>query len=330
MAKHIPRNLRVLLLLSLLLASCTVTTTPAPLAALESITLKLSWQHNTQFLGFYVAQSRGYYAAEDLAVAIEPLLNPAEAGQVPERVAAGEFDFGMCSWSLVRAQRQGVPVTAIAILFQLAPGAFFARAGSGIVTPADLAGRRVVVKGPAWRDLLEALLEHEGLTLADVEEIPGGFDMTPFLEGEVEVWAGHLDNEVVRARQQGLELVTLPLYEYGIRTDTSTIFVSQAMLEANPDRAVRFLRASLRGWEWAVENPIEAVDIMLELFPEMAAERDFHLASFDASIPLIRPPGVRLGTIDCAAWVAHELLADLESTEGLCTTAIVKAAWEGE
>jgi len=313
-----------------LMVGCAAPATPAPMATLEPTTLKLNWEHGTQFLGFYVAQSRGYYAAEGLAVTIEPLLYPAEADQMPERVAAGEFDFGMCSWSLVRAQGQGVPLTAIATILQLAPGAFFARADSGIVTPADLAGRTVAVKSPTWRDLLEMLLAHEGLTLADVEEVPGGFDMTPFFEGKVEVWAGYLNNEVVRARQQGLELVTLPLHEYGIETSAITIFSGQAALEADPDRAVRFLRASLRGWEWAVENPTEAVDIMLELCPEMAAERDFHLASFDASIPLIRPPGVRLGTIDCAAWVAHELLADLESTEGLCTTAILKAAWEGE
>ena len=154
--------------------------------------------------------------------------------------------------------------------------------------------------------------------------------MTPFFEGGVEVWAGYLNNEVVRARQQGLELVTLPLYEYGIQTNALTLFASQEALAAHPDRAARFLRASLRGWEWAVENPTEAVDIMLDLFPEMAAERDFHLASFDASIPLIRPSGARIGTIDCAAWGEHELLADLESSEGLCTTTVLKAAWEGE
>jgi len=325
MTKQLYRSLRVALLLALLLAGCA-----APTATPEPITLKLSWQHGAQFLGFYVAQSRGYYATEGLAVTIEPLLDTTEVSGVHERVVAGELDFGIGGRDLLLAQAQGVPVAAVATIYQFGPHAFFARADSGIVTPADLAGRRVVVKAPVWREFLESLLKRGGLTLADVEEVPGGFDMTPFVEGEVEVWAGYLNNEVVRARLQGLELVTLPVYEYGIRTNALTIYTSQAMLEANPGQAVRFLRASLRGWQWAVENPTEAVDTMLELFPDMAAERDFHLASFDASIPLIHPPGVRLGTIDCAYWVAHELLADLESTVGLCATTILEAAWEGE
>lgn len=330
MTKHTYRNLRVALLLAILLAGCAAPTTPVPTATPERITLKLSWEHSTQVLGFYVAQSRGYYAAEGLAVAIEPLFDPTEADDVPEQTAAGEFDFSLGAQALIRAQARGVPVAAIASVYRFNPAAFFARAEPGITTPADLAGRRVVVKSPGWEELLEVLLEHEGLTLADVEAVPGGFDMTPFFEGEVEVWAGYLNDEVVRARQQGLDLVTFPLYEYGIRTNALTIFTSQAALADDSGQAVRFVRASLRGWEWAVENQTEAVDVMLELFPEMADERDFHLASFDASIPLIRPLDARLGEIDCAAWVAHELLADLESTEGLCTSSILEAVWKGE
>jgi hypothetical protein len=71
------------------------------------------------------------------------------------------------------------------------------------------------------------------------------------------------------------------------------------------------------------------VDIMLKLYPEMADERDFHLAAFDASIPLILPPGTRIGTIDCDAWRSRELFANLKSTEGLCTTEVLENAWAG-
>ncbi len=330
MGKYVLPHLKAVLLTGMicLLVGCGTPGAPEP------VTLRLDWQHGAEFLGFYAAQAQGYYAAEGLDVTIEPQSDSDDADKEPGWVAAGKFDFGVASNNLLLAQAQGVPVTAIANIYQFSPCAFFARTDSGIVTPSNLAGRTVVVKNSGWQERLKLLLEHSGLTLADVEEVPGSFDMTPFFEGEVEVWAGFLNDEVVRARQQGLELVTLPLYEYGIHNPALTIYTGQEWLATNPDRAARFLRASLRGWEWAVENPTEAVDAMLELYPEMAAERDFHLASFDASIPLIHPGGVRLGTIDCAAWYAHELLADLPtssaSTEGLCTTSILEAAWEGE
>lgn len=325
MNKHVNHILRATLLLPFLLEGCVAPTMQAPTAAPEPIILKLNWHHSVQFLGFYVAQAQGYYADEGLDVTIEPKLETDWA--IPEKVAAGEYNFSV-GGAIPRTQAEGTAVIAIASIFQFGPETFFARVDSGIVTPADLAGRRVVVKSRGWERLLEALLAHEGLTLDDIEAAPGGFDMTPFFEGEVEVWAGYLNDEVIRARQHGLELVTLPLYEYGISTVAQTVITSQAALADDPDQAVRFLRASLRGWEWSVENPTRAVDIMLELLPELAADRDFHQVSFDAIIPLVRPPGTRIGAIDCAAWQSHELLAGLESTEGLCTTAILEAVWK--
>lgn len=315
---------KTILLVFMVLAGCTAAATPTP--ALEAVTLKLSWQDGVQFLGLYIAQERCYYADEGLNITTEPIADSSEGNTMPQRVAEGEFDFGLSGSPLILAQAQGISVTAISPILQLNPPAFFARADSGIITPADLVGRRVVVKSEGWRLMLEALLDHAGLTLADVETIDGSFDMTPFYEGEVEVWSGFLTNEVIRARQQGLELVTFPLFEYGIKSTPTTLFTSQELLESNPQLAVRFLRASLRGWEWAVENPVEAVDIMLERFPDLADDRDFHIASFDAYIPLIKPLDTAIGTLDCEHWLSDERFADLDSTAGLCTTDIFEQA----
>jgi NitT/TauT family transport system substrate-binding protein len=310
------------------LTACTLSDTETSTSPLEPVTLKLNWHHGIQFLGFYVAQDQGYYAEEGLAVTIEPLEGAADSANLAMNLAAGEYDFATGTFSnIMQAFDEGERLVTISAVYQFNPTALFARADSGIITPKDLAGRSIVIKNPNWQAFVEGLLEHAGLTLDDVEPVPGGFDMTPFFEGEVEVWAGFLTNEVIRARLQGIELVTFPLHEYGIEISSTVILVSQASLADKPDRAVRFLRASLRGWEWAVENPTEAVDIMLESFPEKAAERDFHLASFDASIPLVRPPGIRVGTLDCEQWAGNELLAELGPLEAYCTNTILSAVW---
>ena len=267
---------------------------------LEAVSVKFSWHDNSQFLGFYVAQERGYYAEEGLVVTALPLSDSSEMDTTPGLVADGEIDFGVGGLALLLDHRD-LAITAIATVYQYSPGVLFARADSGITTPADFAGKTVAIKSESWKAVVKTMLVRGGLTWDDVTAVPSGFDMTPFYEGEVEVWAGFLTNEVVRARQRGLDLVTFPAYEYGARYNDNMIYTSRQTLAADPERAERFLRASLRGWEWAVANPGEAVDIMLERFPEMAAEADFHLASFQASIPLILPGGVSLGTLDCSA-----------------------------
>lgn len=305
-----------ILAFAILLAGCTASS-PAPL---ETVSLKLTWEHSAQFLGFYVAEAQGFYADEGLTLTATPLLDMSEIGQIPVRVAAGEFDFGVASRSLIDNQTQSDPAVAISTIIQLNPNAFFARADTGITTPADLAGHRIATKGDASRLILAEFLATADLTLEDVEEVPSGFDMTPFYEGDVDVWLGLITDEVIQARQRGLELVTFPLYEYGIQETTLTLFTSQQIVNTNPELAVRFLRASLRGWQWALDHPVEAVNIMLILYPELATDREFHLASFNAYIPLVQPPGRPLGELDCQQG----------TSEKLCTTAILETIWQQE
>jgi NitT/TauT family transport system substrate-binding protein len=304
------------------LVACTSTAvTPTP--ELETVRLKLSWTHGITYLGFYTAQAQGFYAEEGLRVIVEPNLVSSELTKIPEQVAAGEFEFSVGGGAVVaNSQAQGVEVIAFSAILQRSPNAYFALADSGIVTPADFVGLRIAVPSDQAQRNLAQLLASVGLTLDDVVLVQVGFDMTAFYEGEVDAWNGYLNDGVIRARQQGMELVTFPLYEYEIEDTAATLFASQDLIQTRPELAVSSLRATLRGWEWAIDNPTKAVDVMLEIYPELVDERDFHLASFSASIPLIRPFGIAMGSIDCERWLRNERLAVLDSREGLCTTEI--------
>lgn len=239
------------------ITGCAPSQTEALPAPPEQVQLQLSWRHTIQFLGFYVARNRGYYAEEGLEVIISPAIEASEMDKIPGRVARGDIDFATSGQSVLMANINA-EITIIAAIYQFSPATLFARADSGIITLGDLAGHTIVIKSEAWRMVAVEMLHEAGLTADDVTFVPGGFDMTPFYEGKVDVWKGYLTNEVIRARQQGFDIITWPFYEYGIQEYSNMIYTSQALLNSNPDKAVRFLRASLRGWEWAVEHPEEA------------------------------------------------------------------------
>lgn len=289
------------------------------------LSFKLSWHHGVQFLGFYVSEHKGYYSDESIELTILDSKDSREVDALTDQVANGTYDIGTGLSALLLAQRRGQPLVAIANYLQFGPQTLFARRTSGIKRPADLAGRTVAIKSQSWHFLVERLLTYDGLSLDDVQQVESGFDMAPFYEGKVEVWTGFLPNEVVRARLKGLDLVTLPFYEYGMRIKAGVLYVAWQTVERRADELVRFVRASLRGWQWAVENPVEAVDIMLGMFPEMSAEREFHIASFEAYIPLIIPPGTELGTLNCDDWQDNPLYLDYDFSREPCTTEIWEA-----
>ena len=320
--KTIVRTAVALLTLVALLAACGPQEVEKPS---DEVTVKLCWEHSVQFLGLYVAEYQGYYADENLDVTVEPLAGTFEMDETPEKVAAGDFDFGVGGSSLLFNHRD-LPLTIVAALYQFSPATLFARAESGIQTPADLAGHSVAVKSESWQAVIDGLLDSSGLSPDQITKVEAGFDMTPFYEGEVDVWAGWVTNEVVRARLQGLDVITLPFYEYGIKHNDNMIYVSQDLVNNDPELVERFLRATLKGWEWAVANPAAAVDVFVEIFPDEMADREFHLGSFQASIPLITPGGARPGSLDCQTPLLQEEMLD----EAFCNDMILQRTWDGE
>ena len=92
---------------------------------LEAVTVKLSWHDNSQFLGFYVAQERGYYAEEGLVVTAIPLSDSSEMDTTPGLVTDGEIDFGVGGLAVLLDHRD-LAITAIATVYQYSPGVLFA------------------------------------------------------------------------------------------------------------------------------------------------------------------------------------------------------------
>lgn len=204
----------------------------------QTVKLKLNWKHDTNFLGFYIAQSQGFYADEGLDLIIEELSDPSLGQEIPSQVLNGEFDFGVAASDLVRAQSNGLELITIGNILKFSPSAFFTRADLNINSPADFAGHSVVVKNLSWQENLEDLLQIVGLSIDDVEVVPGGYDMSPFFDGDVDIWAGFITEEVVRVRMSGIEVVTFPMHEYGNRGGSVFIFTSQKLYNSNSDLAV--------------------------------------------------------------------------------------------
>lgn len=103
------------------------------------MSLKLDGRHGIRFLGFYVAQERGFFAEEGLEISIYDTAETVEADTIPIRTAAGEFDFAVGSAPLVEAQRAGLPVVVLSSIYQFGGDASGGKVDPGTGAPAGLA-----------------------------------------------------------------------------------------------------------------------------------------------------------------------------------------------
>lgn len=267
--------------------------------AADQVAVRLKWFHQAQFAGFYVAQAQGLYRDANLDVDIQPGGPDFPAVQM---VAGGSEDFGVTSADqILVARSKGVPVVALAVLYRKSPFVLFAKKGSGIAGPTDFAGRRIGVKVGGNEELVyRALLKQAGLGADDVHEIPVKFDLTPLLTGQVDLWPGYVINEVLAAREQGVDVDVIWPSDYGIDLYADTLFTTEKTLRERPELVGRFVRATLAGWAAALADPQQAARATLTFGNKLTY--DHELAMLEASAPLLRPDDQPLGSMQPERW----------------------------
>jgi len=235
----------------------------------DKVSIRLKWLHQAQFAGYYVAKEKGFYKEEGLDVTI----NPGGPQLVAENlVAAGTDDFaqGGGMETVLAGRDKGLPIVAIAAVFPKTPVLLVAKKESGITKLEDFPGKKVSMWYTGTQYIVRAMLRNKGIDPAKITEVPQAVTMTPFLRNEVSVACVTVFNELQSLIADGVtDLVLFDPADYGIVIPRDTIVTTEKMIKERPEVAQRFLRASLRGWKYAIENQPEAVEITLKQSPNL-------------------------------------------------------------
>jgi len=293
-------NFTVLLLVlsvTIGLSTCVSTRSSSPSTP---ITLQLSWTHSAQFAGFYAADQNGDYAAEGLAVTF------VEGGPDVDRqtpVLNGTAHFGLGGGvELITARADGKPVRVVATILRRDPFAFFTLAGSGITRPEDFVGKTLLVR-PRALPILGAMMANVGIS-PDQYTVNSRADFTALYSGEVDVATGFVTTQVLEAKRAGYNLNIIYPDDYGVHMVSDNIFTTDDFITTNPALMTRFLRATLKGWTYAIENPDRIGALVVKYNPKADAALETDVMAL--SLPLINTGEDHLGWIKPEVWTGME------------------------
>ena len=237
----------------------------------DKFTLQTKWVTQAQFAGYYVALEKGYYDDEGLDVTIKPG-GPDIAP--PQVIAGGGADI-LIEWmpAALASREKGLNLVNIAQPFKNSGMMLTCRKDSGISSPSDFADKTLGVwfygnEYPflSWMSKLNMATDGSA---GGVTVLKQGWGIEPLLQKQADCVSTMTYNEYWQVIDGGLsadELVVFPYDEQGVSTLEDGLYVLEENLTdpAFVDKAARFLRASMKGWEWASNNSDAAADIVLE------------------------------------------------------------------
>lgn len=272
-------------------------------AATERVTVLLDWTPNTNYSGLYSAIEEGYYLEEGLAVEIVQA-----PGSVVPMVAAGQAQFGISYQEEVTyARLEEIPVLSIATIIQHNTSGFASLKERGIKTPADFEGKSYGGWGsPVEEATIRALMDHYDADFSRVDIVTTGeVDGLVVIEREADFawiyygWTG-VEAEL---KEMDLNFIELRKVDPALDYYTPVLITAEALIAENPGLVERFMRATAKGYNLAIENPAAAARHLLAHAPEL--DENLVMASQEWLAGKYRADAETWGLQEAGTWEAY-------------------------
>ncbi|MDR0709795.1 MAG: ABC transporter substrate-binding protein [Spirochaetaceae bacterium] len=263
----------------------------------DEITIQLKWLPQAQFMGYYVAAAKGYYEDEGLKVNIVP-----GGGDITETnaVYSGQVDVGV-TWvsNLIVARANGLDLIDVAQIYQRSGLVLVAKKDSGVASGKDIVNATRVGNWMGGNEYeIKALFNVLPGVDNDKALIQQGFDMNDFDNGNITAASAMTYNElglVINSYEGALgyggRVNIIDMNTEGVAMLEDCMFVKESWAKANRDKLVRFIRASLKGWQEACANPDEAAEIVFRAGSSVSAPHQRYMASEVAKLVTVDTKG---------------------------------------
>ena len=253
-------------------------------AADAAVAFQLSWIKSIQYGGYFAGIETGAYAKQGISVTFNsggPNVDPVA------NVAAGQAQLGdRPIGPLILARDKGIPIKVIATVFQRSPLAVMSLAAKPIRAVKEMEGKTVAV-ATSNRPLVMNMLRDAGMDPQSVNLVPSSPDPSALVSGQIDAYVGYSTNQGVMLQTRGVEIFSLYAHDLGIPETAGTIYAREDFLAGNRDLVVRFLRASMAGWHWALEHKDETAALMVQKYGAPGLDLKAQRTELAASEPFI-------------------------------------------
>lgn len=226
----------------------------------QKVVLQLSWMHQYQFAGYYIAKELGYY--EDVGIDLE--INEFKFGMdILSVIETKKADFAIGRSSLLIDKANGKDVVALGAIFQSSPLMLMTRADTGINSINDLKGKRIMLTDDAKKTAsIMAMLFSHGLLKKDIHVVHHSFNLNDLIDKKIDAMGCYMSNEPIIMADKGIDYKIFHPKEYGFNFYSDILFTSSKFIKKKPKFTKDFYEASIKGWEYAFEHITQTAELI--------------------------------------------------------------------
>ena len=284
-----------LYLIFLLLSSTIFAETMADNNHLDTVTLQLKWRHQFQFAGYYAALEKGFYKEAGLVVKI--IENTGE--DASKNVLEGRAEFGIAMSDLILLRSEGYNVVALAAIYQHSPLVILVPKKTGIDNLHALSGKRIMIESHSGE--LFAYFKYENLPQSKMIIYPHSFDTSDLINNKVDAMSAYSTDEPYMLIEKNIDYHIFSPRSGGIDFYGDILYTVEDQVKNHPKRVDAFINASLKGWDYALKNSEEIIDLILLKYSKRHS-RDHLLFEAKKTKQLIMPNVVEIGYMNPGRW----------------------------
>lgn len=239
----------------------------------KEVSLALSWKHQFQFAGYYVAKEMGFYSQAGLDVDIKEYDLKRDNSK---DVAEGKYEFGVGHSSLILDKLNAYPqIILLNAIHQSSPFILLSKKREDIKSIKDVLGKKVMMsRDQTTTASINAMLFSLNLKAGGYEIVDTSFKTIDLINGTADFMASYSSNEPYHLKQKGIEYTIFDPKEFGYNFYSDILFTSESMIRNSQKVVDAFQLASLKGWKYAYENIDETVELILKKYNTQNRSRE--------------------------------------------------------
>lgn len=243
---------------------------------LEKVRMQLRWHHQYQFAGYYAAKHKGYYS--EAGFDVELIAGGPDIQPVPE-VLAGRADFAEGNSEVLINRLNGEPLVALAAIFQHSPSMLLTMKSSNITRAEQLKNKHIMLAGTDDDADLIAMFRAAGLKENQININKSSYQLGDLISGKTSAFNSYSTNEPFFIEEKGLKYNIISPADYGIDFYSDILFTTEERVNKNPESVERFKQATLKGWQYAIANSEEIIQIIIKNYNQ---EKSLNHMRFEA------------------------------------------------